>query len=487
MGVVVNQSFKNILIIFLAFAIGGVNVLYLYPQFLKDEYYGLVIYIFSASNLLMPLIAFGVQHSVIKFYSAYQDKIQRDRFLTMSLFLPLLIALPIGYFWDVIHRWIMANIPEENSIIEDYTIYIYLVAIACAYFEVFYSWSRVQLQSVFGNILKELWHRVVVMGLLFAVSFTFISAQEFLLYSTGFYFLRMIVMMGYAFFKYLPTFSPRLPENWREVLTYTGYIVLAGSAGAMIIDIDKVMIPGKKELAQAAYYSVAVFIGTLVEAPGRAMFQILNPLVSKALNEHNTKEVESLYKKSAINLLVVCGLFFLLINSNIHELYAILPEKFEDGVWVVLMISSLKLFSLATGSHQAIIGNSKYYKVSLPFALGTALSVYFLNDILIDKIGIDGAALSSLVVVAFFTIIKVAFIYNKLKIQPFTSKSLTVLILIVGLFFAFYFWHFPFHAIVNIILKSAIIVSCYLVLISRFNVSEDVNRIIRQCIKFLVK
>ena len=176
MGVVVNQSFKNILIIFLAFAIGGVNVLYLYPQFLKDEYYGLVIYIFSASNLLMPLIAFGVQHSVIKFYSAYQGKIQRDRFLTMSLFLPLLIALPIGYFWDVIHRWIMANIPEENSIIEDYTIYIYLVAIACAYFEVFYSWSRVQLKSVFGNILKELWHRVVVMGLLFAVSFTFISA-----------------------------------------------------------------------------------------------------------------------------------------------------------------------------------------------------------------------------------------------------------------------------------------------------------------------
>ena len=38
-----------------------------------------------------------------------------------------------------------------------------------------------------------------------------------------------------------------------------------------------------------------------------------------------------------------------------------------------------------------------------------------------------------------------------------------------------------------IILKSATIVLCYLVLISRFNVSEDVNRIIRQCIKFMVK
>ena len=178
MGVVVNQSFKKHTYYFSGICHRRCKRTLPIPQFLKDEYYGLVIYIFSASNLLMPLIAFGVQHSVIKFYSAYQGKIQRDRFLTMSLFLPLLIALPIGYFWDVIHRWIMANIPEENSIIEDYTIYIYLVAIACAYFEVFYSWSRVQLKSVFGNILKELWHRVVVMGLLFAVSFTHLSRHR---------------------------------------------------------------------------------------------------------------------------------------------------------------------------------------------------------------------------------------------------------------------------------------------------------------------
>ena len=91
--------FKNVLIIFLAFAIGGVNALFLYTRFLKEEYYGLVIYVLSASNLLMPLTALGVQYSIIKFFSAYKDKIQRDRFLTMSLFLPLFIAFPVGYFW----------------------------------------------------------------------------------------------------------------------------------------------------------------------------------------------------------------------------------------------------------------------------------------------------------------------------------------------------------------------------------------------------
>lgn len=495
MGIVVNQSFKNILIIFLAFAIGGINTMFLYTRFLEGKYYGLVIYLLSASNLLMPLTAFGVQYTIVKFYSAYQDKIERDRFLTLSLFLPLLVALPVGFFWNGIHSWIMTKIPEENQIIENYTIVIYLVAVACAYFEIFYSWSRVQLKSVFGNLLKELWNRVMAIILLFAVFFKWITEQEFIYYFTALYFIRMLLMMGYAFSQYFPKFSFQLPSNWKEIFRYSAYIILAGSAGAMILDIDKVMIPGKKELAQAAYYSVALFIGSTVEAPGRAMFQILNPLVAKALNENNNKEVESLYKKSSINLLAICGLFFLLINVNIHQLYTVLPEKYSGGVLVVFMISAMKLFSMATGSNQAIISNSKYYRITLPLGLGMAFSVYFLNDILIDKIGIDGAALSTLLVVILFTIIKVFYIQHKFKIHPFSKKTWQILLIIFGLFFGFYFWNFPIPTInlfgisispiIDIILKSILLISIYLFLVIKLNISDQLSGIVERFTKRL--
>lgn len=493
MGIVAKQSFKNVLIIFLAFAIGGINTMFLYTRFLKEEYYGLVIYLLSASNLLMPLTALGVQYTIVKFYSSYNNKVQRDRFLTMSLFLPLFVALPIGFLWSGIHNWIMTKIPEENQIIENYTFIIYLVAIACAYFEIFYSWSRVQLKSVFGNILKELWNRIMAMILLFAVFFGWITKPEFIYYYTGLYFVRMLLMMVYAFYQYLPTFSFILPNNWKEILRYSGYIVLAGSAGAMILDIDKVMIPGKKELAQAAYYTVAVFIGSTVEAPGRAMFQILNPLVAKALNEGNEKEVESLYKKSSINLLAICGLFFLLININIHQLYTILPEKYSGGVLVVLMISSLKLFAMAAGSNQAIISNSKYYRITLPLGLGMAFSVYFLNNILIEKIGIEGAALSTLLVVVMFTIFKVFYINSKFKIHPFSKKTGQILGLILVLFFGFYFWNFPIppieifeipvSPIINIALKSVLLTVIYLFVVVKFNISDQINAIVTRFVK----
>ena len=64
MGIVVNQSYKNIIIISIALVIGGVNTLYFYPVFLKAEYYGLVVFLLATSNLLQPLISFGSQHTI---------------------------------------------------------------------------------------------------------------------------------------------------------------------------------------------------------------------------------------------------------------------------------------------------------------------------------------------------------------------------------------------------------------------------------------
>ena len=105
-------------------------------------------------------------------------------------------------------------------------------------------------------------------------------------------------MMSYAFYLYFPKFTFSRLENFSEIMRYSLYIIMAGSAGAIILDIDKFMITGKEPIQQAAYYAVAVFIGSFIESPSRAMMNILQPLTSKTLNENNHVEVASLYKKS---------------------------------------------------------------------------------------------------------------------------------------------------------------------------------------------
>ena len=483
MGIVLKQSFINTLIVYLAFAIGGVNVLFLYTRFLDGEYYGLVTFLLSAANLLMPITAFGVQYTIVKFYSSYESKIERDKFLNLALILPLLISIPLGFLGNVFYEQISLLLSEKNAVIKDYTYIIYLVAIATAYFEVFYAWSKVQLRSVFGNFIKEMYNRLAVMALLFCVYFEFITEVEFIYYLTGAYFLRLLIMMLYAFKLYFPKITFSLPSNYKEIFKYSLYIILAGSAGAILLDIDKVMIPSKEEIALAAYYSVAVFIGTAIEAPGRAMLQILQPLTSKAINENNFTEINKLYKQSSINLLLVCGLFFLLVNLNIQELFKLLPQEYSGGKWVVLMISGAKLYKMYLGINGEIIMNSKYYKMLLPLAIGMALSVILLNDWLIDLYSTDGAAISTLVVILFFSTIKLWYVKRKFSITPYSKKTGQLIVLILLVFVSFYFWNFQFHPIVNIILKTVLISVIYLFTVIKLEISLDINKLLSRLIK----
>lgn len=486
MGIIFKQSFKNSLIIYLGFLVGGINTLIFYPRILEQEYYGLVVFLLSASNLIMPLTALGVQYTIVKFFSSYQSKEQADRFLTWILFFPLVVAIPLGYFWDFFHHWIVSIVPSENKIVADYTHIIYMVALSCAYFEVFYAWAKVQLQSVFGNVLKEFWNRAVVMILLIGVFFDFLTKPQFIYVLTGAYVLRTLVMMVYAFYLYLPKFQFKLPDNFGETLRYSLYILLAGSAGAIILDIDKVMIPDKEAFEVAAYYSVAVFIGSFIEAPSRAMRQILQPITSKTLNNNDNKEVANLYKKSSINLLLIGGLFFLLINCSVSELFKLLPDGFAGGELVVLLISLVKLYNMFLGNNGDIINNSKFYRITLPFGLGMAISVYFLNKLFYFDMdyGTDGLALATFITLFVFNSLKLFFVQAKFRMNPFTNKTILMIGMILFLFGAFYYWDFNFHPIVNIALKSILIGIVYLFLVVRANISAEINALVRRFVKF---
>ena len=490
MGVVLKQTSANIITISLALIIGGFNTLYFYPEFLKEEYYGLVVFLLATSNLLQPIMSLGAQHTIIKFYSSFKIKDYRDRFMSSILFIPLIVIIPITFLVVEFHDNLAAFLSMQNPIIESYVWVIFLVAFATSYFEVFYAWSRVQLKSIFGNALKEIFPRISVLCLLFLVSLQVISKTEFVWWLTGLYYLRLIIMIVYSLSLYTPKFSITLPENFKEIMSYSVYILLAGSAASLLIDIDKYMIPQKEAIAQTAYYAVAVFIATVVEIPGRAMFQIVNPLVAKFLNENNINELNKLYMNSSINLLIIAGLFFLLININIGPFYDLMSNpSYGDAFWVVLMISVSKLILMSFGCGPAILATANFYKITLPFSILMAISVYFLNDYLIDIYSINGAALSTLIVVTLFTLIKVLYINFKLKIIPYSFQSLKVFLIILFVFLLFadndgdgrLIYSFfkesihDFSNIVQILLNSSLVFTFYVLIIYKSKSSETIN------------
>ncbi|WP_242204623.1 lipopolysaccharide biosynthesis protein [Aestuariivivens insulae] len=484
MGVVVSQSIKNTIATYIGFLIGGINVLFLFTNFLSDAYFGLIQYIFSTAAIMMPLMAFGVHNTLVKFYSLFKTRQSQNSFLTLMLILPLFIAIPFGLIGYMCFNTISDWLTSENEIIKDYIWLIYISAVFFAYFEVFYAWSKVQMRSVFGNFMKEIFHRLSTTVLLFALYFEILTVNQLIYALVMVYFIRTAAMALYAFSLRFPKISFRRLSNVSSILKYSALIIIAGSIASVILEIDKFMIGHYIKIENVAYYAVAIYIASVVGVPSRAMHQITYPLTAKLLNEKNSVELKLLYQKSSLTLLIVSGLIFLLIVLNINELYFLIPEKFRGGIVVVFLIGLAKLFDNVLGNNNAILFNSDHYRMVLVLGVGLVIITVILNAIFIPKYGAIGAAYATFISVITYNISKVIFVNHWFNILPFTINTLKVCVLIALFFCSFYFWDFPFHPIINILLKSVIISTLYMLLVLYFRLSDDITSTMKKIIKF---
>lgn len=484
MGVVVSQTFKNTIYTYIGFAIGAVNTLFLYTNFLTDEYYGLVGYLLSTANIMMPLLTFGVQNSLVKFYSSYtNNRTQEKRFTTFMLLLPLFVIIPVGIIGFLGYKIIAQLLSGQSEIVEQYVWIIYLLAVFMAYFEVFFAWTKVHMKSVSGNFLKETFNRLGTMVLLFMVFLKVISVHEFIIGLAWMHLLRMILMGLIAYNVKKPVFEFPLPDNVKDVLKYSSLIILAGSIAAILLDVDKFMIGQYRAIENVAFYNVAVFIAMVIIVPSRAMHQITYPMTAKLLNEKNMKDLAILYKKSSITLYITGGLIFLLIIVNINELYKIIPEQYSGGLTVVLLISLAKLSENIIGNNNSIIFNSNYYRMILFFGVILAIITILLNMLFIPMLGITGAAIATLIAFLVYNCLKIYFVWSKFKIHPFSKSTLYTTLTIISLSLIFYFWEFGFHPVINIILKSSLISILFIFIVIKFNFSNDITNTLQNFIK----
>ena len=337
------------------------------------------------------------------------------------------------------------------------------------------------MRSVFGNFVREVFARLAIMFLLFLVYFGVIDEIQFIYAAVWVYFLRLLLVMIAAFLVYRPQkFGLKIPQNFKELLSFSFYIILAGSAGSILLEIDKFMIPQMEKIENVAYYAVGVYIASVIGIPARAMQQIINPITAKEIQANNMKEVENLYQKSASTLLLTGGLLFLLINCNVKDVYQIINKpEYTAGVLVVLLVSVSELVKLMLGTNSAILTNSKYYKVFFYFSIAMAVSVILLNKFLIDLMGINGAALATLLVVLIFSLVKIYYVHKKLHMHPLSPKIGLMLLILTALFLIFFTLNFTENPFFNILFKSVLISFVYLMLVLKLRLSEELQQLIK--------
>jgi O-antigen/teichoic acid export membrane protein len=180
---------------------------------------------------------------------------------------------------------------------------------------------------------------------------------------------------------------------------------------------------------------------------------------------------------------VVSGFIFLLIILNINELYRVLPKEFTGGLVVVIIISIAKLYDNMLGNNNAILFNSEYYRMVLVFGVVLTVLAVVLNLICIPMFGINGSAIATFLAIGIYNTVKVLFVQKKFNMQPFSIASLKILAILIITSLLFYFWEFPFHPVINILLKSTLIGVLYLSTIYKLNISDDMSLQIKKYLK----
>lgn len=478
MGIVLNQSLKNTIITYLGFGVGAINTLYLYPVFLGATYYAVANYILSAANVIMPLFAIGMQNTLVKYYSQYKTEEERERFLSFTVLFPLLLCIPLGLLGLFYYDDIVYFVSKKNPVVNEFIWLIPFVGLCMAYFEIFYAWARVHMHSVFGNFIKEVGLRIFSLLALIGVYFDWMTVVDFVYVTAGIYFLALIVTMWYAFRIKNPNFQFTIPNNVKEILEYTFYIILSGSVANLLLDGDKIMLNQYMLIDNIAYYSVATYIALVISVPSRAMHQIVYPITAKLMHEDKHDQLNDLYKKTSINLQVVGGFVMLCIFVNINQLYELVPKEYSGGIVVVFMIGISKYFDLILGNNNAIIFNSKYYRMVLFLGLLLVFLTVALNMFFIPRYGILGSAFATLLSITLYSLAKLLFVVKRMHLYPFTNQTVYSIILTAVVFVAFYFWEFPMYPLVGITLKSILVTIVYLYLNYKFTISKEINGVI---------
>jgi O-antigen/teichoic acid export membrane protein len=485
MGIVLNQSLKNTIITYIGFAIGGISTIFLFPSILGKTYYGLSNYILSCANVIMPLFAIGMQNSLVKFYSQCKTEKEQNQFLSFSVLFPLVLTIPLLLLGLFFYDEISLFVTKKNPIVKEFIYLIPFIGLCMAYFEIFYAWARVHMHSVFGNFIKEVGLRLFSLVALVGMYLGWITAIEFIYLTAGIYFVALLITMLYAFRVKKPDFQLSLPHNVKGILEYTFYIILSGSVANLLLDGDKIMLNQYMDIGNIAFYSVATYIALVISVPSRAMHQIVYPITAKLMHENKHDELNDLYKKTSLNLQIVGGFVMLCIFVNIDQLYEMLPKDYAGGIWIVFIIGISKYFDLILGNNNAIIFNSKYYRMVLFLGLMLVFFTIVLNRIFIPLYGITGSAIATLLSITIYSVAKLMFVVKRMHLYPFTIQTVYSIIITAILFVLFYFWKFPFHPIIGIVLKSILVTILYVYINYRFSISKEINQVLHSLIKKL--
>lgn len=436
MGIVIRQSIYSTFISYLGVAIGYINLLYLYPKFLSLEQVGLFRTIQDAAILFTPFAQFGLTQSIFRFYpQLVKDQRTSHTFITLMALMALAGFAIFFLVFKIFETPLLSYFQDNAKEIIQYASLVLWLTLVLVMIAVLEAFSRSLLKTVVPNLLREVMARLFLSVLVLLYFGGIISFDQFITGSVVGYLVWLLVLLFYLWgqgeISLQTNFTTLDQTKFPELFKYS-LLSFAGMAGLILIGkVDSMMVSALLGFSANAIYTTAFYMATVIEIPKRALSQIAMPLISRAFEKNDLKEVATLYRKTSINQFIIGSLLLIGVWINLDNLFDLMPNgvHYGTGKWVVIIVGAGKLVDMLFGPSSEIIVLSKYYRFNILLILILAALIVISNNLLIPRYGIEGAAWGAAFALVAFNSTKYIFIYIRYKIQPFdisTGKVLAI-------------------------------------------------------------
>ena len=457
---------------------GASYTIFIVPKAFSDhpEHWGLIQFLAYYTQVFLPLAVFGIPINVIRFFSKVEKKL-----IPQFYFFSLSIVMGVTAFVSALYLYFgpnLANNQNQELFTTNYKLLVPML-IGAVFFETFSAFSRAALKSSVPVFLKETVSKFWTLAVLTLYYFKLFSFEVFIGLYAGMYVFQLISIIAYVIkeqaFSLKINFSFFRSPLARQMYPYMLVSILGASAAIWTTKVDVLMIGYLLDLQQVAYYTIAVYIATLIIIPYRSMASIATPMIAGFWTNNDVSNINKIYKKVSVVSLIGGSFIFMAIWMNIDWIMHILGNKFGNTSWVFFILGLSKLIDASFGINGGILLTSKYFKYDLIFQLMLISLTIALNFMLIPIYQLEGAAASTLMALITYNTIKVFFLYFKSRLFPFTKQTAKVLVVITVAAAAAYFIPESGSYWIDALISLIVISGLYLAAILFWNISEDLK------------
>ncbi len=496
MGVVIRQSIKGTFWNYLGVLLGAANIMWVFPYYLSPEEIGIYRVVIDLGTLFAIFAGLGTGNIADRFYVKV-DHAYRTGFIAYVALLSIVgfILFGIVYFLfdDVFYQLFSKN----AQVLKSYKVYVLALTFMFVLMNLYDSIFRVRLNIVSTVFFREVFLRLVILVVTVAVGMSILSFEGMMTWVMASYIFTVALLGAWYYYRYIrkAVFISYWPDKkvGKDILSYAMVILIGGGSSVLISRIDVLMIAAMMNngLAKVAVYALGFFIASIIEIPRRSISQIATPLIASAWHHNDVAYIDDIYKRSAINQLIIGGGIFMLIWISVDDLIAIIPQShlYVECKQVVLWVGIARLLNMVTGLSGEIILQSKYYLFNMvSVAILVALIALF-NFLFIPTMGIEGAAIGTGLAILIYNVLKTGFLYFKLDMIPFSWAIVKVIVVGVLVYIPFMYWPNAGQGwlltVLSIALKSGLYVLVSFPILYILGVSVEMNKLIDKGIQIV--